>query len=187
MRTAMMQAAQEPARQAPASVRATPGPAQIQRCGGVQCPPGTCDHDGEDKIQRSAEGGPSPVTVPGSISGVLRQPGQPLDAATRTGMESRFGHDFGQVRVHTDGPAARSAAEIHAQAYTFGRHVVMGQGRYQPQSADGLRLLTHEMTHVVQQGSPTADLPPAHALSHEHDPAEREAETLSRGAGTELT
>ena len=39
-------------------------------------------------------------------------------------MEGRFGHDFGQVRVHTDGPAAASASTIQAEAYTVGNHVV---------------------------------------------------------------
>jgi len=37
---------------------------------------------------------------PQIVGEVLRSPGQPLDAATRGAMESRFGYNFGQVRVH---------------------------------------------------------------------------------------
>jgi len=39
---------------------------------------------------------------------VLRSPGQPLNDATRAYMELRFGHDFSNVRVHTDTKAAGS-------------------------------------------------------------------------------
>ncbi|MGH2368306.1 MAG: eCIS core domain-containing protein, partial [Chloroflexota bacterium] len=36
----------------------------------------------------------------------LRSPGQPLESATRAPMDPRFGHNFGQVRVHADSRAA---------------------------------------------------------------------------------
>ncbi|MEK6371720.1 MAG: DUF4157 domain-containing protein [Acidobacteriota bacterium] len=104
-------------------------------------------------IQRKASGDPSPATAPSIINEVIQQPGRPLDGATRDFMESRFAHDFSQVRVHVDERAARSAQRIDADAYTVGRHVVFGPGRFQPASADGSRLLAHELTHVVQQGA----------------------------------
>ena len=47
-------------------------------------------------------------------------------------MEPRFGHDFGQVHVHTDAPAAESARAVNAVAYTVGRDVVFGAGQYAP-------------------------------------------------------
>lgn len=87
---------------------------------------------------------------------VLASSGQPLDPAARAFMESRFGHDFNRVRVHTDQLAARSAEAIAAQAYTVGSDVVFGIGRYAPASRDGQRLLAHELTHVVQQQSGAA-------------------------------
>src|SRR5262245_56861255 len=43
--------------------------------------------------------------VPPIVYEVLRSPGQPLDAETRAFLEPRFGHDFSQVRVHTDARA----------------------------------------------------------------------------------
>ena len=72
-------------------------------------------------------------------------------------MEQRFGHDFSQVRVHTDETAARSAKGLDARAYTTGKHVVFGGGKYVPESAAGRGLLAHELTHVVQQEHAGAD------------------------------
>lgn len=66
-------------------------------------------------------------------------------------MEGRFGHDFGQVRVHADARAARSAAAVSALAYTVGRDVVFGAGRFAPGTAPGRALLAHELAHVIQQ------------------------------------
>ena len=45
----------------------------------------------------------------------------------------------------------RQLGKENAEAYTFGRHVVFGAGKYKPRTADGQRLLAHELTHVVQQ------------------------------------
>jgi len=85
------------------------------------------------------------------VSAALRSPGQPLDAATRTWMEPRFGHDFSHVRVHTDAPAAASTREVDARAFTVGRDIVFGQGQYAAGTPDGRRLIAHELAHVLQQ------------------------------------
>jgi len=77
--------------------------------------------------------------------------GQPLDDTTRSFMESRFHHDFSQVRVHTNSLAEKSAEGLDANAYAVGNHIVFGAGRYRPQTTGGNRLLAHELAHVVQQ------------------------------------
>ena len=77
--------------------------------------------------------------------------GQPLSENDRGFFEPRFGRDFSQVRVHTDGKAAKSAREVNAKAYTLGKDVVFGAGQYAPRTSEGKRLLAHELTHVVQQ------------------------------------
>jgi Domain of unknown function (DUF4157) len=156
--------------------RPTPVPPHIQRCGGVDCPPGTCDHDQTERVHRSGDGTRGPAGIPAIVARVLRTPGRALDGATRADAEGRFGQDFRHVRVHIDGQAAQSARAIHAQAYTFGRHIVMGEGRYQPGTAPGMRLLVHELTHVVQQGNQTADPAGAHAVSQSDDLWEQEAD-----------
>ena len=69
----------------------------------------------------------------------MRSSGQPLDAATRALMEPRFGHDFSQVRVHTDAHAGASALALNALAFT----VVAGRGvRRRPVFAANSRRVT---------------------------------------------
>ncbi|MDT5267906.1 MAG: hypothetical protein QOH49_92 [Acidobacteriota bacterium] len=104
------------------------------------------------RIQRRASGeAASGAPAPASVGGVLSEPGSPLDQGARSFMESRFGHDFGHVRVHADARAATSAREVGALAYTVGRDIVFGSGEYAPGTSGGRQLLAHELTHVVQQ------------------------------------
>jgi hypothetical protein len=84
---------------------------------------------------------------------VLASAGHALDPSARAFFEPRFGHDFGNIRIHADGSAAASARAVDAHAYTVGRHVVFGHGKYAPDRAEGRWLLAHELAHVVQQGS----------------------------------
>jgi len=89
--------------------------------------------------------------APPILTDVLSSPGQPLDGETRAFMEPRFGHDFSKVRVHADSRAAESARALNATAYTVGSHVAFAQGRYEPHSTEGARLLAHELAHVLHQ------------------------------------
>ncbi|HMG71999.1 MAG TPA: DUF4157 domain-containing protein [Pyrinomonadaceae bacterium] len=93
--------------------------------------------------------------TPPIVQEVSRSSGQPLDEGTRGFMESRFGHDFSQVRVRADVQAAEAARMLNARAYTVGSNIVFGAGEYAPGMDEGKRLLAHELTHVVQQSSST--------------------------------
>jgi outer membrane protein OmpA-like peptidoglycan-associated protein len=104
-------------------------------------------------LQRRAVNQNGPEVAPPIVHEVLRSPGQPLDPTARAFFEPRFGHDFSEVRVHTNGKAAQSARALQAQAYTVGQHVVFDDGQYAPQTYSGKRLIAHELTHVVQQNS----------------------------------
>jgi hypothetical protein len=65
-------------------------------------------------------------------------------------------HDFSAVRVHSGPRAAAAAHAVQARAYTVGRDIVFGDGEYAPSTAEGKRLLAHELTHALQQtGAPT--------------------------------
>src|SRR5579863_1124990 len=64
------------------------------------------------------------------VRGVLATGGQPLDPDARAAMEARFGHDFGQVRIHADPAGGRSARALNARAYTAGDHIVFAPGAY---------------------------------------------------------
>ncbi len=103
-------------------------------------------------IQRFA-GQPTgqPETVPASVDRTIASPGRPLDPALRQDMEARFGHDFSQVRVHSDAAAEQSVRGVNANAYTVGHNIVFGAGRFAPGTHEGRRLIAHELTHVVQQ------------------------------------
>ena len=94
--------------------------------------------------------------VPPIVHEVLRSRGRPLDLATRAFMEPRFGHNFGNVRVHTDARAAESTRAVNALAYTVGQDVVFREGHYAPETTVGKELLAHELTHAVQQSGRSA-------------------------------
>lgn len=71
-------------------------------------------------------------------------------------MESRFGENFARVRVHTGVRAAEAAGTLEAEAYTTGRDIVFDADLYAPHTQEGLRLLAHELAHVVQQSRAAA-------------------------------
>lgn len=87
--------------------------------------------------------------------------GEPMDAAIRSDMETRLGHDLSNVRIHTDSRAAESARAINARAYTVGKDVVFAAGGYAPEKKEGKQLLAHELTHVIQQGASRPTSPAA--------------------------
>lgn len=112
------------------------------------------------------------------VHDVIASPGRPLEHPVRTDMESRLGHDFGDVRVHDDSAAHASAASVNAHAYTVGSHVVFQRDAYDPSSTAGQQTLAHELTHVVQQRSGPVDGTSAGggiAVSDPSDRFEREA------------
>jgi outer membrane protein OmpA-like peptidoglycan-associated protein len=162
-------------------------PSMLQRCGGAPCPSGGCDHDDERTVQRQAADpapGAASTGFPAAVDEVSSAPGQELPVAVRQLMEPRFGHDFRDVRVHTDAAAARAARAVSARAYTLGRDVVFGDGQFGPDSAAGQRLIAHELAHVIQQrtgGGRLAAQPLT--VSNPADPAEQEAD---RAAGEAL-
>jgi len=84
----------------------------------------------------------------------LKGGGQPLSETDRAFFEPRFGRDFSQVRVHTDATVDRLAKKIGARAFTTGRDIFFREGAYGPRSETGMKLLSHELTHVVQQRAP---------------------------------
>jgi murein DD-endopeptidase MepM/ murein hydrolase activator NlpD len=64
-----------------------------------------------------------------------------------------------------------------------GTHVVFGAGRYAPGSAEGNRLIAHELAHVVQQRGAPASLQPSLEIGAVDDAAEREADAAARAVG----
>jgi hypothetical protein len=75
--------------------------------------------------------------------------GQPLGTGERSFFEPRFGHSLAHVRVHEGAEAASSARRFGALAFTYGNHVVLGDGA-QAQTAQRRHVLAHELAHVLQ-------------------------------------
>jgi hypothetical protein len=117
--------------------------------------------------------------VPGLVQDVLRSPGKPLDQAHRSYFESRLGHDFSRVRVHTDDEAVKSTQAVGALAYTVGNHVVLGSEQSLLGTARSNRLIAHELTHVVQQESVGDRMPTR--IGRPGDSYEAEANAVSDG------
>ena len=116
---------------------------------------------------------------------VLRMPGEPLDPGFRGEAERRFGHDGGNVRVHSGPEASKAAAAVGAPAFTLGRHIVAQHGASDPATPEGRAIFSHELTHVVQQASfDDCDLGGAPVLDAAH-PSEQEARA-GTGAATPL-
>jgi hypothetical protein len=79
--------------------------------------------------------------------------GQDLDSHVQAQMGSATGHDFSDVKVHTDPQAHTLNQSLGAKAFTTGRDIFFRSGAYDPGSSGGQELLAHELTHVVQQGT----------------------------------
>lgn len=78
--------------------------------------------------------------------------GEPIPDTLRASLEPHFGRDFSEARVHTDAEADSMSQQLGARAFTHGNDIFFREGDYRPESDEGKRLLSHEMTHVVQQG-----------------------------------
>ena len=163
-------------------VMRTPDPAAIPphkrracACGGT-CP--SCRGKQPEHVQQTSAFGEQSEAPP-IVTEVLRAPGQPFDTATRALMERRFRHDFSRVRLHTDAKANASAVAVNARAYTVGPHIVFGTEQFAPATAEGRKLIVHELAHVVQQGDAGTGIRSALKIGPAGDTHEREAERFA--------
>lgn len=101
---------------------------------------------------RRDESVPESGTVPPGIESRILQSqgrGQAVPSHVQNMMALRTGRDFSNVRVKTDSEAAEMSRSINARAFTLGSDIWMGRG----ESPNNVRLMAHELTHVVQQGA----------------------------------
>ena len=98
--------------------------------------------------------------------------GQSLPEAARSGMEHGFSADFSNVRIHTDSNAVQMSKDLHAHAFTHGSDIYFNNGKFDTGSSSGQRLLAHELTHVVQQGSAPAGIVNRSSVSDESPASE---------------
>jgi len=139
-----------------------------------------CDEEDKQKIQtkRAPRASAAPEFDTSAVIHATTHGGAPLSPGVRSYFEPRLGHDFSQVRVHTDGAAAAAAHGVQARAFTLGRKIVFAGGEYNPHTMEGRRLLAHELVHVVQQDRAGTMPGPGAAVAPEHS-AEREADSAA--------
>ncbi|GAA3630081.1 eCIS core domain-containing protein [Flavivirga jejuensis] len=109
----------------------------------------------EDKNVQTKSSRPNQSSASGAFENKLsssKGSGSQLNGNSKAEMESAFGTDFSNVRIHTDSNAVAMSQEIGAQAFTNGRDIYFNEGKYNPTSNSGKHLLAHELTHTIQQG-----------------------------------
>jgi hypothetical protein len=103
---------------------------------------------------RVADGGSGGELDRETTGRIRRASGTPMGPQTRSEMESAFGVDLSAVRLHTGLEAADLSRSLRARAFTSGSDIFFGAGEYRPATADGQRLLAHEVAHTLQQPGP---------------------------------
>jgi hypothetical protein len=78
--------------------------------------------------------------------------GSPINGYAKSYMETRFGADFSDVKIHTGDESVQLSRNLNAKAFTVGNDIYFNKDQYQPETDKGKHLLAHELTHVVQQG-----------------------------------
>lgn len=73
-----------------------------------------------------------------------------LDSALLNRMELLFDQDFKSVRIHVGPHAASLTSQKGAEALTIGSDIYFAEGLYDPYSEEGMKLIAHELVHVVQ-------------------------------------
>jgi hypothetical protein len=122
--------------------------------------------------------GPSPDTEAAGNDATGSSGGMPLPPEARGKLEGRFGASLDDIRVHTDGDAAKRADAAGAQAFAVGKHIYFANGKYAPGTPEGEKLLAHEVVHTIQAGGGGGG-----RVSDPSEPAEREAESLANSPG----
>jgi hypothetical protein len=105
--------------------------------------------------------------------------GQALDEGISAKAGSAMGHDFSDVNVHTDSQSDQLSRQLGAKAFTTGSDIYFREGAYQPGSGDGQRLISHELTHVVQQSSVSEPGKGTMSVNDPNDAYEGEADSVA--------
>jgi hypothetical protein len=128
-----------------------------------------------DRIQKAARGG------------------EALDLITRKLLEGALGAELSAVRVHTDKKADELCRGVDAVAFTSGQDIFFREGKHEPATSEGLRLLAHEAAHTVQQslgpvdGTPMGDVMVSEPTDRFEKAADAAAEEAIGGKTSEST
>lgn len=148
----------------------------------------SCEKEEEQKVQRKEDDHAAQV-APASVESNLNASsgtGSALPESTRSQMESSFGADFSNVRIHTGSDAQQMSEDLNAQAFTHGNDIYFNSGKYDTNSDSGKHLLAHELTHTLQQngGSEPAQRKIQRLPGWMSDAADWVSDTASDAAGS---
>jgi len=106
-----------------------------------------------------------------------RGSGESLDPSAAKSIGGSMGQDFSDVNIHRDGESDTLNKQVQAEAFTTGKDIFFREGKYDPVSNEGQKLLAHELTHVVQQ----RNAPPASELkvSDPNEASEQQAHSVA--------
>ena len=104
--------------------------------------------------------------------------GAPLPVAVKNPLSRSFSIDLTPIRVHTDAHAQLTVRRLNTRAFAYANHIFLGPG----ESPGDLRLMAHEVAHVVQQsrGAVLQHFTTSHGNALEHE-AERASAAVMRG------
>ena len=122
-----------------------------------------------------------------------RGAGQPLDSHLQAKIQQASGQDFSGVKVHTSPEADALSRQLSATAFTTGQDIFFREGAYDPHSNSGQELVSHELTHIVQQSSGAVGSgagrmtvnPPGDVYEQEANAAARQLSMPGAGTGTQ--
>ncbi|MBR6104877.1 MAG: DUF4157 domain-containing protein [Paludibacteraceae bacterium] len=103
------------------------------------------------EISNGSSGGG--IAVSAAVESQLAQAkggGRAMPDGLRNMMESGFGRDFSNVKIHTDSQAEAMNNSLSAKAFTLGNDIYFNKGQFSPNTREGQHLMAHELTHVVQ-------------------------------------
>ncbi|MCA9990777.1 MAG: DUF4157 domain-containing protein [Ardenticatenaceae bacterium] len=129
--------------------------------------------------QRSEEGAAEVDDDVANTISSQRGSGASLDQDVAAKAGSVMGQDFSGVKVHTDSTADQLNRELNAKAFTTGSDIFFRAGEYQPGSSAGQHLLSHELTHVVQQGASAPAVQGKMTVNDPNDQYEAEADRVA--------
>src|SRR5262249_37739557 len=82
--------------------------------------------------------------------------GLPLTPRVRTQLRETVGMGAEDIRIHEDEVSDEIADSNRADAVTVGQHIFFRRGQFRPHETEGLALLAHEATHVLNALRPNA-------------------------------
>jgi len=108
-------------------------------------------------------------------STTITSTGAPLPVAVKSPLTHSFSVDLTPIRVHTDARAQLTVRSFNTRAFAYGHNIFLGPG----ESPSDLRLMAHEVAHVVQQSRGAII---QHFTTGRGDALEHEAERASAAA-----